>query len=334
MRLVAFLLAIACWNAHADVISGDVFIVTKAKGAVRLPLTKVVLYRAADMEAFVKERAEESRKVHEFMLRALRARTEDWVRFVPEVPHYSQPKDNQILGFSNYAASANWYLSGLPKSVAMTKTDADGKFAFDVPSGNYVVLSISSREIGEKTEDYTWLVRVKTGTTDLHLANDNLSDAGSQESLITAVGADDKSVLAMKGRGAEWLIAYVADRVTKAPTEEVLRAEETARKADMARVEREGKELDAKIAADRLAEEQRVERERDLANYRSDPAAAQREAIKRFPSLKVSDSPLNAEFLRRLKLYRAEKPGFFKDGAWPIILAEECAKAVPENAGK
>ena len=61
---------------------------------------------------------------------------------------------------------------------------------------------------------------------------------------------------------------------------------------------------------------------------RSDDAAAQRRAIARFPSLGTANSPLNAEFVRRYRLYRQNRPSFFQNSEWPTQLAEESANAV------
>jgi hypothetical protein len=61
---------------------------------------------------------------------------------------------------------------------------------------------------------------------------------------------------------------------------------------------------------------------------RKDPKLAERRAGERFPELLKKDSPLNKEFLRRLQQYRTEKPAFFQDPRWPIVLAEESFEAV------
>ena len=61
---------------------------------------------------------------------------------------------------------------------------------------------------------------------------------------------------------------------------------------------------------------------------RSDDAAAQRRAIARFPSLGTANSPLNAEFVRRYRLYQRNSPYYFQNPEWPTRLAEESAKAL------
>lgn len=64
-----------------------------------------------------------------------------------------------------------------------------------------------------------------------------------------------------------------------------------------------------------------------------DPPASEAEArawaMQKFPALAERGSPLNQEFVARHNRYRKEKPAFFKDKAWPLLLAEEAAAALP-----
>ena len=57
-------------------------------------------------------------------------------------------------------------------------------------------------------------------------------------------------------------------------------------------------------------------------------AEAQRRAVIAYPALGVANSPLNLEFLARLKRYQVEKPEMFSDPEWPTKLAEECQRAI------
>lgn len=58
-------------------------------------------------------------------------------------------------------------------------------------------------------------------------------------------------------------------------------------------------------------------------------AEARQQALKKFPALGEKGSALNAEFVARHNRYRKEKPAFFKDVSWPLLLAEEAAAALP-----
>lgn len=76
------------------------------------------------------------------------------------------------------------YINKLPGTSYKTKSNAEGFFRLNVPSGTYVVLAQSSRLIfGEKNEQYVWLVRVDTkgGIVELFLSNDNLYETNCED---------------------------------------------------------------------------------------------------------------------------------------------------------
>jgi len=50
-----------------------------------------------------------------------------------------------------------------------------------------------------------------------------------------------------------------------------------------------------------------------------------------YPALGIADSPINVEFVARYKRYREEKPEFFEDPGWPVILVKECAAHLGED---
>ena len=54
-------------------------------------------------------------------------------------------------------------------------------------------------------------------------------------------------------------------------------------------------------------------------------ADGRREAVREYPSLAMANSPLNAEFVRRYRQYQHDRPEYFRDPAWPVSLAQECA---------
>jgi hypothetical protein len=53
---------------------------------------------------------------------------------------------------------------------------------------------------------------------------------------------------------------------------------------------------------------------------------AQREALKRYPDLGVQGSKLNVAYVARYKAYQQQRPEFFQNPRWPLLLAEEVAK--------
>ncbi len=55
-------------------------------------------------------------------------------------------------------------------------------------------------------------------------------------------------------------------------------------------------------------------------------AFAQAEAVRKYPPLGQADSAFNREFVNRFNRYETEQPDFFKDPAWPVVLANQVAK--------
>lgn len=56
--------------------------------------------------------------------------------------------------------------------------------------------------------------------------------------------------------------------------------------------------------------------------------AAQKEAVRRYPQLGVSGSTMNREFIARVARYRIERPAYFQNVRWPLLLADECQGSV------
>jgi hypothetical protein len=192
----------------------------------------------------------------------------------------------EVSNRATYPLSAIYYCSDLPEPQQTTKTDADGKFTFKVPSGAYVLVATSSRNAGvdvigdesfPRKEFYYWMVKVDASSDQtIMLANDNLSSSGSPDSLISAQDYDSGTAEDIPA-----LTAFIRDQ------------KEQARQAQ-------------------------------LQVYRNDPRAAQRKATELYPALAVAGSPLNKEFITRMQRYQKEKPDFFTDPDWPIRLAKEC----------
>jgi hypothetical protein len=198
-----------------------------------------------------------------------------------------------IRGKVDYLHSALYYFSDLPRPLNITKTDADGKFTFAVPSGFYVLVAASSRKVGETGEDYRWMVMVAIDADKkVMLANDNLSSSGSPNSLILTPKSEGYIAEAMKDGNIRSLTALV----------------------------------ESKKSEQAIAEAATRERERlaHLEPFRRGPALAQRNAVELYPDLAVSGSSLNKEFVARLKRYKTENPKFFAEPDWPMRLAKEC----------
>jgi hypothetical protein len=200
---------------------------------------------------------------------------------------------DKVLGALCYLESTFYLFSNLPKPLQVTKTDADGKFAFDVPRGSYVLVASSSRNAGAevigdsaipKTEYYDWMVRVNLDSNkDVMLANDNLSSSGSRDSVVKTDENEELAVSAVGDGG----IQSVTDLATQL---------------------------------------QESERQEQLAEFSRDPQLAQQKAVELYPDLGVAGSDLNKEFIARMKRYQVDKTYFFADADWPIRLAKECSE--------
>lgn len=293
--LVCFIVALAATVLRAEDIDGKVFVVTKAETAIRLRLVPVSIYPRSEMDAFLAERAKAAKPVLKFLEQAINSRDEVRTVLLPEAPQYPYNKYDQAIGLRDYVHSIGWYFHALPKPLQVTKTDVAGSFEFkDLPPGSYVITASATREVGETTEHYHWMVKADAGAK-VQLANDNLCSSDSVESLVHAPNIDARAIAATKGRDALWLSEYIAER-TKA--------------------------VFAAVHATEAAE------------FRKTPGLAERRAAEEFPDLKKKDSALNVEFVKRYQAYRAEKPEFFTDPRWPIVLAEESAAALRSTASR
>ncbi len=69
------------------------------------------------------------------------------------------------------------YTAALPRPMATTTTDSDGKFKLALPSsGKYIIFSTASRAAGSTTEAYLWIVPIDAtgGEQSLSLSSNNL----------------------------------------------------------------------------------------------------------------------------------------------------------------
>ena len=233
-----------------------------------------------------------------------------------------------LSGASTYMISASYYFQGLPAPLQATKTDADGKFTFQVKSGTYVLAAVSSRNAGvdvigtssiPRVEFYSWLVKVVlTENKKVMLANDNLSSGDSSDSLI--VTPDSESELSNFKD-----ITDVANVIAQEKQARTAAEEEKKQAAEAA--QQEAARKDEAVKKEVAAKAQK-EREAEIAVYRNNPKAAQQKAIELFPDVGVASSALNKEFVERMKRYQSGKKEFFAEPDWPVRLAKECSEAL------
>jgi hypothetical protein len=79
-------------------------------------------------------------------------------------------------------------LASLSTPLATSKTDADGKFSFQMPTkGEFVLVAQAQRQVADNVEKYFWLIRVHSDgspTMQVMLSNDNLITANSSDSAV------------------------------------------------------------------------------------------------------------------------------------------------------
>ena len=84
----------------------------------------------------------------------------------------------------------------------------------------------------------------------------------------------------------------------------------------LADAQKRSKELSEKIEAKQA--------NRRTVMYRQNLKAAQLKSVTLYPDVGIAGSPLNTEFVARMKRYQAEKKEFFAEPDWPIRLVKEC----------
>jgi hypothetical protein len=69
---------------------------------------------------------------------------------VADTSRAKQGKLREIQRKIGYFDSGTYYFEKLPAPVAVSKTDADGKFTLSLPAGKYVIAATTSRKVGTR----------------------------------------------------------------------------------------------------------------------------------------------------------------------------------------
>lgn len=197
-------------------ISGQVFVVTQGKENIKLALVEVGAIPEKDITQSImskhstgleqqkelKTKLESAKKsanaASASYARAKRKSEEafrhvldggDYVDAVGEELKLEGPAESKNSNYKrikanfDYFDSPNYYFESLPTSIAISKTDADGKFSLSLPAGKYAIAATSSRNVVNHTELYYWLVLVDTSSPNqsLMLSNDNLFETKCKE---------------------------------------------------------------------------------------------------------------------------------------------------------
>jgi hypothetical protein len=296
MRRVVFLAAVLVlivpsFAEETKTLTGQVFIRTKGAETIKLSLVDVLLFEENPLTDFVARMRSEAQPLLDSLERAARGAFDSTIAAV-EKGHDTrsiEAREKELDAMRAhiirrvYLKSASYYFSDLPPPIQSTKTDADGNFIFKLPEGSYVLVAASQRRISEKLEFYNWMVKVAVHADKrVMLANDNLTNSGSADSLIATREIGDYPGLSLEG-----------------------------------------------INLDSLKAE--VELQKKEAELNKQKEMAQRKAVELYPDLGVAGSPLNKEFVDRVKRYQAEKKEFFAEPDWPIRLAKECSEYLKAN---
>lgn len=226
--LVLFLLAaFMAGCSRSTEVSGEVFVVTNDGTTVPLALVEILFYDDADESflLYVDRLTEKSRPKEEQLASDLeRARTEHERALLVLEEFHDRLRRLEGMGASpsqmleatgdasilfdaaaraeqqfkratidfNAFSIGDVYLSNPPAwpPAATTRTDSAGRFAVEVPHGPFGLLAKGSRRVGDRHEEYFWILRVDEAPTkqlSLSLSNHNMTSSEAPQSLVKTV---------------------------------------------------------------------------------------------------------------------------------------------------
>jgi hypothetical protein len=204
--MYAFSFVLQCSPSVTNV-SGEVFIVTKGGQNIKLGLVQVQIFSESPV---MKQINTKLQKVREEIPRLLltdkkleleyNASHDKWFNRLLKYGSNDSLLDTlNKVSLEKYQEYINihypllryyrpdFYISELPKPIYTTKTNSDGKFQLNLNPGKYVLLALSSRMVGDKTEDYCWFIHIivkQKQQNNIMLSNDNLFENKSKENVI------------------------------------------------------------------------------------------------------------------------------------------------------
>lgn len=179
--IAALLLASCAFMQQRGSIQGEVFIVTRGAGNIKLGLVEVkavpsdvfnehLELRKQEIRATIQERKKTSDECV-----ALGKRLMAGQQIEEATTSFSARCRDAIL---QYNAIPEILMADLPKDAVSSQTNADGKFSFELPRTKYVLLAKANRQVGGKEESYYWMEGVDISSEDANtiLSNNNLLD--------------------------------------------------------------------------------------------------------------------------------------------------------------
>ncbi len=206
LAVAGFGFAVGCSKQTAEPVkgkepvqlTGTVFIVTEGAQTLRLPLTKVEVVTDEAFRKYCKEADQDLASFQTASAEEHRERLSKWdlevKRAFASVEAVLKRHAEELPKIREEYAAAAWsiYFDQLASvkcpPVGTGQTDVDGKFKIQVPAaGAFFVKARAKRRVGEKTENYYWVVPVtisagKEATVDL--SNQNLASVDSLSGLI------------------------------------------------------------------------------------------------------------------------------------------------------
>lgn len=196
-------------NGKKQSIAGQSYIVTKGSGVYKLALLEVAFYREdefeREMRAYAATKKEDYKDLYAELMES-ETQLVDSRRSLISVENgitvgLNRENDRSVAYDIYRASTLKFKQKALSyKQVAYaepvfdkliptksTKTDADGKFQVELPTGNYVIYSKGSRAVGRLEENYRWLLKLelKQSPNQLNLTNDNLTDSNCSQCIDT-----------------------------------------------------------------------------------------------------------------------------------------------------
>ena len=161
-------------------VSGEVFVVTKGAGNMKLALVDVkaipsqIFYsalesRKQEVQSAIQQRFKNANDCNDLINK---------FRAGQKVAEGTEALMTRCVGvFREYEALPEILMQKLPAETQSSTSNSEGKFSFKLPQNTkYVILGKGRRSVGDKEENYYWLqdVEINSETTNVMLSNNNL----------------------------------------------------------------------------------------------------------------------------------------------------------------
>jgi hypothetical protein len=195
-------------------VNGDVFIVTESGASIKLGLVEVRVIAGPELKSFLDLKQRAAKVDIETLKPGLLTRQNELISLKNEVDKLKgemelvyPAQERQVAkwrdalqrlesrkeeyyayrtAYFRYSKGPYW-TQGLPLPVQATKTDADGKFSFNLKPGRYALIATSTLKAVDNKEEYFWLIWIDVGRKypkRIFLNNDNLLESKSADCVV------------------------------------------------------------------------------------------------------------------------------------------------------